>query len=315
LRQKLAPLLVNKICLSNFVDTDFLQDINDLMQMAPKSLRHGYSTSGQSECVDKIIKSMWYQGRKQQNLLTFDGHYFGNGSFFARGLSNVWNSNYFNTVKVPSPNGHNDAHVLQLVENELKNGHLHSIWIEPLRQLDFSTTPASFLKSLLDLGHRYQTPVVFNETASSMYRYHRDHFYAANDNICPDAAMLYMGGQAGLCLVKTEYFVDKPLMLISTWDGDQASTAIYAHAAREVRQRYGEWIEIRRIFQEVLKETLEQAGAKDIQMQLGIGSFTGALPYSMQSFFKYHQGRYAVCPNWQSMLDFLNFARNLRPQE
>jgi len=52
--------LLNKICLSNFVSERFLDHMKELSLKLPESLRHCYSASGQSECVDKVAKSVLY---------------------------------------------------------------------------------------------------------------------------------------------------------------------------------------------------------------------------------------------------------------
>ena len=74
----------NKICLSNFVGSSFLKNINHLLNIAPTSLKHGYTASGQSECVDKIVKSIWHKDKGGQQLVSFEGHHFGTGSFLSR---------------------------------------------------------------------------------------------------------------------------------------------------------------------------------------------------------------------------------------
>ena len=85
--RKNMSLVINKICLSNFVGESFLKNLEQLMSFAPDSLKQGYSASGQSEAVDKIVKSIWTKDKKSNRFLTFEGHYFGHGSFCSRTLS------------------------------------------------------------------------------------------------------------------------------------------------------------------------------------------------------------------------------------
>ncbi len=43
-------------------------------------------------------------------------------------------------------------------------------------------------------------------------------------------AMLFTGGQMGICFLSKEYFLSAPLMMISTWDGDQFALSQYKKA-------------------------------------------------------------------------------------
>ena len=54
------PHLVNKVCLSNFVNERFLSHVNEVAENLPEGLRHCYTASGQSECVDKVAKSILF---------------------------------------------------------------------------------------------------------------------------------------------------------------------------------------------------------------------------------------------------------------
>ena len=58
-------------------------------------------------------------------------------------------------------------------------------------------------------------------------------FYAAFKHAkSPDAVMAYYGGQFSMIHINKNYFLDKPLMLISTWDGDEYSLQ---HAVNELK--------------------------------------------------------------------------------
>src|SRR5690606_3721414 len=125
----LAPVMVNKICLSNFVSQSFLSDVKVFSDLLPTELRHMYTTSGQSEAVDKVAKTLWFNRDKEKikspRFLTFKDHYFGAGSFLARGLSQIGESLF--PVDVLK-----DASEL---ENALKSESYLALYLEPVGQI------------------------------------------------------------------------------------------------------------------------------------------------------------------------------------
>ncbi|HAZ12467.1 MAG: hypothetical protein A2X86_16795 [Bdellovibrionales bacterium GWA2_49_15] len=306
--------MVNKVCLSNFVSESFLENFKFLISLAPPFLQHAYSSSGQAECVDKIAKSLWYNTKKNIKNITFDGHFFGYGSFFARSLGQ-FHTPYFPVSSLPHPTDDNWEQVLQLVEMEIAQGNIMAVWLEPIRQRFMDAVPATFLKQLRELCSKANVPLVYNETTSSFFRYSDEHFFAANNpEICPDALMTYGGGQIGAVWMRQDLYVSKPLMLISTWDGDELSLATYTEAIRRVLNKKHEFQEIKRIFNAILLNTLNECRVKDLHLALGYGHFKGTIPTSLQHLFskicvqeddEIVQTRYLVCPNFDSMLQFI----------
>ncbi len=311
--------MVNKVCLSNFVSESYLENFKYLVSLAPSFLQHAYSSSGQAECADKIAKSIWYNSKKNMKSLTFEGHFFGYGSFFARSLGQ-FHAPYFPVSVLPNPTEENFEQVLQLVEMELDLGNIMAVWLEPIRQRFMDCVPLKFLKLLKQLCSKHNVPMVYNETASSFFRFNQEHFFAANDpEICPDALMVYGGGQIGAVWMRQDLYVAKPLMLISTWDGDELSLATYTESIRRVYEKKHEFGEIRRIFNAILKNTLSECRVKDLFLSTGYGHFKGTIPTSLQQLFlkvsttqeEMIESRYLICPNFDSMLQFIRTAGTL----
>ncbi len=303
------PALINKVCLSNMVSESFLTDVLDIFSLLPKDLRHGYTTSGQSEAVDKLIKSIWYKYKndkeypKNIKLLTFKGHYFGEGSFLSRTLSGI-DAPYFPVTRLDAPNEVNMNDILFKLEKELSQKIYHSVWIEPLTQLSMEFIPKDFLKELKNLCQKYQVALIYNETASCLYRYNSELFFASNDeSIKPDAGMCFLGGQAGICYMDRKFYLDKPLMLISTWDGDEFSFKNFAHLIRNISQE--ELKKTRDLFQKVLVETLIPIDGQSFKLSGGFGYFLGPLPLNLQKLFDFKKGKYIVCPSHSAMKEFL----------
>src|SRR5690606_8107436 len=69
-------------------------------------------------------------------------------------------------------------------------------------------------------------PLVFHESHSWGWRYDPKGFLAGSGELCPDISVFFAGGQLGVVAARKEFFLDKQLMMISTWDGDDYSLAL-----------------------------------------------------------------------------------------
>ncbi len=302
------PYLVNKVCLSNFVGKRFLKQIDELFAIFPEGLRSGYTTSGLSECLDKVVKSIWVTGRKKTKLLTFAGHYFGQGSNLSHSLSNP-SFNYFKVDRVAHPDNLNQDEVLVQVENILKEDETLGIFLEPLPQNILKPIPLSFLKRLKALGIKYKSPIVYNESASQKFNYSKNFYFAGNNlEITPDAMICFFGGQAGLVAVKKELFLEKPLMMISTWDGDEFSFANYHYSMNLILESKVEYLKCKEIFEKNLVRFVKKYNA-EIEITNGVGTIKGHLPFWPKNNLKSYDGKYLVLPSWDAMKSFLSIAR------
>lgn len=300
------PELANKMCLSNFVDHKFLSTVEDLLSDFPEDLRHGYSASGQSECVDKLAKSVWYSVHKNPKNISFKGHFFGNGSFMSRSLSDQTGEHgFFSVTHLDHPTDENWKEVLKQLQYEIENEKYLGVWIEPIRQLDMRVVPREFLVELRKLTQENGIPLLYNETGSSQFAYSSKHFYASNDEeISPDGGFVFLGGQAGLVFMCREIFVEKPLMMISTWDGDQLSFSLYQRAKQLILENDKEYKKDVKEFETKLKKELSQYKVTDLKLKNGRGSFKGGIPLTVARYFKSVGDRYIVNPNWSMMNRF-----------
>ena len=286
-RKKLS-MTVNKICLSNFVGKEFLENIDKILNLAPEGLRQGYSTSGQSEAVDKIVKSIWTTDRKSHRFLTFKGHFFGIGSFCARTLSNDQEP-FFSVDKLDHPTPKNYKNILSQIEELLNRNKYLGVFLEPIRQKFMDQVPLNFLEELRELTIKYETPLIFNETASKFYRY-SDSFYASEKlSEQPDAIMNYLGGQIGIVHINKKYFLEKPLMLISTWDGDEHSIS---HAVNELNNFSTEnYKSAQETLNQFLTGLFQQYDLQCSQINNGTANFYGQLPIIYNQFISKIEGR------------------------
>lgn len=300
------PYMVNKICLSNFVSSRFMEQVTGLFSSITPELRHGYVCSGQSECVDKIAKSLWYVSSKQTyKMLTFDGHFFGNGSFLSRSLSSAEHA-FFPVDRVENPNDKNWKEVLKSVEELLKKDKYLGVWVEPIQQKTMSRVPVEFLKELKSLVAKNGTSLVYNETSSSRYSYLKNDFCLANQNdLAPDMGMIFLGGQAGIVYSKSEKFISKPLMLISTWDGDEFSFASYHRQVFAITKDKNKFSQAIEKFESKLKSLLAPYNLSDWQVSQGKGRFKADLPRNLAKVFNQFEDFYIVDPSYDAMLDFI----------
>ncbi|PIP96193.1 MAG: hypothetical protein COW00_19720 [Bdellovibrio sp. CG12_big_fil_rev_8_21_14_0_65_39_13] len=300
------PYMVNKICLSNFVSARFMEQVTGLFSSITPELRHGYVCSGQSECVDKIAKSLWYVSSKQTyRMLTFKGHYFGNGSFLSRSLSSKQHA-FFPVDHLENPNENNWKEVLTEVENHLKKEKYLGIWLEPIQQQTMQRVPREFLKQLKELSTKLGTNLVYNETSSSRYSYSAQDYCLANQaDISPDMGMIFLGGQAGIVYAKSEKFISKPLMLISTWDGDEFSFASYLRQVNSIHKDQKAFAQTIEKFEAKLKSMLSPYSLNNWEVFQGKGRFKADLPSHLASLFSHYEDYYLIDPSYDAMRDFI----------
>ncbi|MCP4914006.1 MAG: aminotransferase class III-fold pyridoxal phosphate-dependent enzyme [Oligoflexia bacterium] len=299
-----VPYLTNKVCLSNFVNTKFLSNVKDILNSIPASLQHGFTTSGQSECVDKLTKTIWVERKKGPKSISFKGHYFGSGSFLSRSLTDS-EDNYFPVEHLDHPTKENIDQIIKNIESQ-KADDVLGIWLEPVRQLDMITIERDVLKKLKEAAKKAGIPIIYNETASQAHNYSLDHYYASNDpELTPNAGMVFLGGQGGLVFCDDNLFLGKPLMMISTWDGDEYSFSAYKRNLDKISANKNDYLADKKAFHEKVTTILNNYPVEDLQINNGTGSFRGKLPKKLSQYFDQVDGRYIIDPNWSMMKKFL----------
>lgn len=297
--------LVNKVCLSNFVSKDFITSINAITQLMPEELRHIYTTSGQSECADKLAKTIWFNQsdkKKCYKMLTFSGHHFGPGSFLSRSLDSDQFQEFFPVKKLPHPTEKNYLKILTMIKEELTHDRYLGIWLEPVLQKSFKHLPYPFLQAIKKLAQEFKTPLIYNETASCRFHYSSDHFFCSADpQITPDISMCYLGGQAGIVFTLKKHFITTPLMLISTWDGDEYSCAVFHKEMQAILEDKNDFLKKRRLFEKNITLLLEKYHVKDLTIKNGVGHFYGEIPANLQKQFDFVNGKYLICPNTDTL--------------
>ncbi len=312
----LFPFLMNKVCLSNFVSEEFLSAIKLLLSKLPKNLQHGYTSSGQSEAIDKIVKSVWYKISKEKKekwkntpgplyQVTFSGHYFGMGSFMSRSLSNQ-NFAFFPVKRFSHPNELNWQTVINDLEVFMQKEKVLSVFVEPFLQMSGEIVPLQFLIELKKLTQKYDIALLYNETASKNFAYSSETIYASSlPEISPDGGIIYLGGQSAVTYVDEKFFLETPLMLISTWDGDEYATLSYHHQFSKIIANQEQYLTPCTLLPASLKEILAKYPVTNVQLHRGRGYFQGTVPSFISRLFQFRCDRYIVSPSYDAMLDFL----------
>ena len=296
------PFVVNKTTLSNFVNTPFLEMIENIFSLFPNPLQQGHTASGQSECADKIAKSLWYNGNKKTTFISFKGHFFGNGGLFSKSLSG--DSSFFSVIHLPHPRNENKKEVLSLLKKILEKNNISSIWMEPLPQKLLEKVPRDFLVQMKTLCTQKKIPIVYNETASSVYRYGKNFYCGFDEKTTPDAMMVYLGGQSGVVGIKKDYYVDKPLMMISTWDGDLLSFFCFTTLVEKIKKDTSAYFKIKERFNKKLLCELKGLPVQ-VFIENGVGYIKGTLPPFLERLFEKTVDRYLVCPSYNNMETFV----------
>jgi len=302
---KAMPGMINKISLGNFVNEQYLNNLEKVLDLVPENLRHSYVASGQSECVDKIFKSIWLSGNTKTKVISFEGMYFGEGSFLSRGLSGQGES-MFDVELLPSPTGEESGSTLKALESRLAKGEVSSVYIEPQPQNSMVPVPEKFLKELRKLCREHGAALVFNDTGSLFNRHSAEHFLASSGTVTPDAGFSFLGGQIGVCYLDQSLYCSDPLKLISTWDGDEFSLSAFVEELEVHQREFKTRLANREKFQLVLEKVFKDCNVSDFSLKGGFGRFKGNVPLSLARFLKTVGGYSLIAPSDCSIARFID---------
>ncbi len=227
---------VNKNSLCNWWTPNMTRYVEWLRSVAP--LNHLYLASGRDEAVDKLIKLLIFKRKGAQVMVSFEGSFWGASTAAARSLSDPSFGTYFPWIHLPYPYQVGDpfagledpltpaeeecaGRLKEILDERAES--LLGVAVEPVQQLTGRRLAVRFLRKLRALCDEAGVPLVMNESASWAYRGSRELFYCQATGVVPDALTFFAGGQLGQVLVNDEYFIAQPLMMISTWDGDELS--------------------------------------------------------------------------------------------
>ncbi len=227
----MLPALKNKSTLSNFVSPSYIHNVMILRDVLPEAYRHLFLASGRAEALDKVIKLLRSKRPQGTFALSFKGDYFGSTTACARSLGGMGGPSYYDWPLL-EPSAQIAAIEKQL--DQFNQEKVLGLFIEPTKELSRERRSSEWLESVITLCRKRSIPVVFHETASSFGGFEKDRLFATGDELKPDLFYFYPGGQLGVVATSEAFFLETPLQLISTWDGDE-------HSLNLLRNRILEW--------------------------------------------------------------------------
>lgn len=239
------PLVGSKLTLSNWATPNMVRYSELLRALMPAHLQHAYFTSGRDEVVDKGLRSLRFHRTSADIAIGFSHQWFGNNTAAARSLSHDEGQKkpfgYFSWPKIAHPavvGNDQSLSELKAVLKSLDPDKVLGIVVELMGEKSAFTFDNAFLQELANIRAQTGIPLVFNETVSAFYRNGCSLFLSDTLDVKANMVWWFTGGQLGHVFVDDQYFVEKPLQLISTWDGDDISIArAYHHLVSA--QKYG----------------------------------------------------------------------------
>ncbi len=303
------PAVVNKLTMSNWLSPVAAEDLNEVFGLLPESLRHGYTASGISECVDKLVKVFWLKRRPRTRLVVIGDAWFGAGSFMSRALSGA-GEDFFPVDRLKAIAQQDYAAALHSHLKSCATGTDNeplAVWLEPLGWKSGDRLLPETLVSIAEVCRQFGIPLISHDSAGAFFRYSSDSFLPSGiAGFSPDAGMLSMGGQMAICYTTESYFDGTPLQLISTWDGDEFSLARFCKAARDANLGRAVHETTIHRFQELLQGKLAENGVSKYHLHRGAGWFEGPIEKPLADLFDtMEQGRRVCIPSPGAMRRFL----------
>jgi 4-aminobutyrate aminotransferase-like enzyme len=224
--------MLNKMTLSNFVTPSFVYNTQILREFLPQELRHLYYASGRAECIEKSMRLLRYFRPKAKTFLSVEGDGFSYTTACGGSLGGKdQRLRFFDWPLVKSPED-----LDRLLSSETDPESVFGFYVEP-RRLNGELKSIEELVRYREVTRKHKIPLVSHESNSWGYRYSPKSFFACEGAALADVVVFFGGGQLGIVAASKAYFLDKNLMMISTWDGDDYSLSLFKHRLFEVAEK------------------------------------------------------------------------------
>ncbi len=208
------PSLFNKGSLANFVSPAYIDNMLILKELLPKKYRHVYLASSRAEALDKAIKCLRFLRPKGQSMFSFEGDHFGNTTASTATLSGE--THYFNWPQFKDHSESKFTDWLKTTPNE-------SIFGCALEWQNNSEV----IKQRIDHLRTLRIPSVLKECRSAFWQGSKSSFLLSAEAFDPDILYFGLGPQVAVVACTESFFIDKPLTMISTWDGDEHGLCLF----------------------------------------------------------------------------------------
>jgi RHH-type proline utilization regulon transcriptional repressor/proline dehydrogenase/delta 1-pyrroline-5-carboxylate dehydrogenase len=234
---------VNKITIMNFATPALVRALEWVGALLPV-LPHLYLTSCRDECIDKTLRILRWHRKKASVAIGVAGGYVGHTTAAARSISDpavhAQGPAHFDWPRVPHPAVAGVAATCAAIREAVAaaggSERVFGLFYEVVQERTGLTMPPDFWPALDALRAELDLPVIAVETASAAYRTGQGPFATSGLGFTPDLLAWWGGAQAGYIHTSTRYFVDIPLTMVSTWDGDELSLVRQHHELRALRK-------------------------------------------------------------------------------
>jgi RHH-type transcriptional regulator, proline utilization regulon repressor / proline dehydrogenase / delta 1-pyrroline-5-carboxylate dehydrogenase len=227
----------------NYVTPAAVRSLEWVSALVPK-LPHLYLTSSRDETVDKALRLFRWHRERAGVAIGFEGGYLGHTTAAARSLSDPavhrQGPPHFSWPRVPHPAAAGEEASLRAIRAAVAAAggpeQVLALFYEPCQERTGQTFPATFWPRLAELAGELDLPLCAVETATGCYRSGLGALASVGIPIAPDALLWWGGGQTGYLHVGTRWRVPDPMVLVSTWDGDELSLVREHHQLRAARR-------------------------------------------------------------------------------
>ncbi len=234
---------VQKLTLTNYATPAVVRAMEYLAALAPEQ-PHLLLANDRDEAFEKVVRALRWNRPRGVHVFGLRGGYVGHTTAAARSLSDPavheGGEGYFSDwPRLPHPEEAGVEAALAAVREAIERfggaERVLGLFVEPLQERTGRLLPVGYLQGLAVLREETGLPVIFVESAAAMRRAGGP-FFAEAGPLEPDARLWWAGGQVAFLHLSDALFVDKPLTLVSTWDGDELSLVRVQHAVRTVRR-------------------------------------------------------------------------------
>lgn len=225
-KEALLPVVKNKISLGNFVSQQYVNNLLFAKDFFPENLRHFYLASGLSEAIDKTVKSIFQFRKNAKIAVSVQGDLFTETTAAGRSLGGE-GVKYFDW---PVVDFHKDPSLfVEECKTKLEYFEAEEIiafYLEPHSMINVKSK--EWMTEVVGFFRRKGIPVVWNVTDwSQPVNLAKDIWTRFDKDSLPDAVVWQPVVQTAFVALAKDIYYDKPLGMISTWEGDENSLNMF----------------------------------------------------------------------------------------
>ena len=238
-----------KLTVSNFITRPYARYAEALRELAPRGCRHMYFTSSLDEMVDKTCRALKHRRKEGRLAVGLWGGYLGHTTAAARSLTDFGaggqKDRYFDWPLVPHPTLDPKGCAEMLERIAARPDEVLGVFVEAVQARTGTPLTQDAWALLCAFRDRTGIPLVLSETTTGRWRSGRGAWWLDGAEGDADLVLWWGGGQIGHIFTGERAWVETPVTLISTWDGDELSATrslwqLYACRTADVPARAGQ---------------------------------------------------------------------------